>query len=63
MFEGFYTILAQIEELLNSITINDLSNDSYEFQCMTRGDFLIGAPLIANPENRLNLFKKRSEIL
>lgn len=49
-FEGFYTILPQIESIINSRSITLLSNDLNDLVSLTPGYFLIGSRMNALPE-------------
>lgn len=70
-FEQFYTILTQIEAVLNSRPISPLSSDPEDLLPLTPGHFLIGRPLCALPEhdyteiatNRLTKFKHIQQII
>ena len=69
-FEQFYTILTQIEAILNSRPICALSNDPNDFQSLTPGHFLVGTSLTAFPEkdtteisdNRLSIWQRCTQI-
>lgn len=69
-FEEFYTVLVQVEAILNSRPLCVLSNDPNDITPLTPGHFLIGSPLTSYPEkdytsypaNRLTLFKGLSQI-
>ncbi|XP_026462792.1 uncharacterized protein LOC113365449 [Ctenocephalides felis] len=64
-FEDFYTILAQIEAILNSRPISPLSSDPNDLNPLTPGHFLIGKSLTSIPdpnvldipENRLGRYQ------
>jgi hypothetical protein len=59
-FEEFYTILAQIEAILNSRPLQALSSDSNDLSCLTPGHFLIGDSLTSFPEKDVsNIFENR----
>lgn len=49
-YEEFYTLLVQIEAILNSMPLCALSRDPNNFTCLTPGNFLILAPLNSLPE-------------
>ncbi|KYN50081.1 Pro-Pol polyprotein, partial [Cyphomyrmex costatus] len=70
-FEEMYTILTQIEAVLNSRPLTPLSTDPTDLQALTPGHFLIGAPLNAIPQcsltempnNRLNRFQYLTKLV
>lgn len=65
-FEELYTVLTQIEAVLNSRPLTPLSNDPNDLQALTPGHFLIGDVITAAPEsdiqdtniNRLSRYQK-----
>lgn len=70
-FENFYTLLTQIEAILNSRPILPLTNDLSDLEALTPGHFLIGESLIAVPQsndidipaNRLRHFKHLQQLV
>ncbi|XP_026467848.1 uncharacterized protein LOC113371436 [Ctenocephalides felis] len=64
-FEDFYTILTQIEAILNSMPISPLSSDPNDLNPLTPGHFLIGKSstsipdpnVLDIPENRLGRYQ------
>jgi len=52
-FEEFYTLLCQIEAVLNSRPVCPLSNNPDNLQVLTSGHFLIGTSLLAFPDHNL----------
>ena len=69
-FEDFYTILSQIEAILNSRPLCPLTSDPSDLDCLTPGHFLINTSLSAYPdkqlthipENRLKFWQKCTQI-
>jgi hypothetical protein len=51
--EKFYTLLCQVEAVLNSRPLCPLSNDRDNLQVLTPGHFLIGISLLALPDHNL----------
>lgn len=70
-FEQFYTILTQIESILNSRPICPLTNDPNDLEPLTPGHFLIGASLTSLPQedvttiptNRLSQYQRLQQLL
>lgn len=60
-FNELYTLLVQVETILNSRPINAMSNDVSDLDVLTPGHFLIGGPLTSLPE--LSLTDVRSNLL
>lgn len=56
-FEEFYTVLVQIEALLNSRPISPISNDPNDFSSLTPGHFLTLEPISALPDSDLSHLK------
>jgi len=52
-FEEFYTLLCQVEAVLNSRPICPLGNNPDNLQVLTPGHFLIGTSLLAPPDRNL----------
>lgn len=68
-YEELYTVLVQIEAILNSRPLSPLSNDSKDFIPLTPAHFLIGDSLIALPQrdfqdiNKLNKYKRLQQLV
>lgn len=70
-YENFYTILTQIESILNSRPICPISNDPNDLNPLTPGHFLIGTSLNALAEenvedistNRLNKYQQIQQVI
>jgi len=52
-FVEFYTLLCQVEVILNSRPICSLSSNPEHLQVLTPGHFLIGTSLLALPDHNL----------
>lgn len=70
-FEEMYTILTQIEAVLNSRPLTPISNDPTDLRALIPGHFLIGEPLNATPQrnfvetpsNRLTRFQYLTKLV
>lgn len=69
-YEELSTVLCQVESIMNSRPLSQLSNDPSDLNALTPGHFLIGNALTAHPERdithipetRLSLYQKISQI-
>lgn len=69
-FEEFYTLLVQIEAILNSRPLTPLSSDPNDFSCLTPAYFLIGRRFdsVVDPdlrqvkESRLSIWQRLQQI-
>ncbi|XP_026464924.1 uncharacterized protein LOC113367541 [Ctenocephalides felis] len=70
-FEDFYTVLTQIEAILNSRPISPLSSDPNDYDPLTPGHFLIGKSLTSTPDpsvletldNRLSRYQRLQKLV
>ncbi|KYN50043.1 hypothetical protein ALC62_00070, partial [Cyphomyrmex costatus] len=53
-YDELYTLLVQIEAVLNSRPLTPMSNDPQDLNVLTPAHFLIGCPLTSYPESDLN---------
>lgn len=53
-FEGMYTVIAEIEAVLNSRPLLPMSSDVSDFKYLTPGHFLIGTAMTSHPEISLS---------
>ncbi|XP_057671252.1 uncharacterized protein LOC130902982 [Diorhabda carinulata] len=58
-YENFYSLLVQIESIVNSRPLTPLSEDPDDSEVLTPGHFIIGAPLTFLPENSLDVKHSR----
>nr|XP_053612506.1 uncharacterized protein LOC128676429 isoform X1 [Plodia interpunctella]XP_053612507.1 uncharacterized protein LOC128676429 isoform X1 [Plodia interpunctella] len=57
-YEELYTVLCQIEAILNSRPLMPLSNDVTDFSCITPGHFLIGTALNTYPDANVTMITR-----
>ncbi|XP_026467480.1 uncharacterized protein LOC113371047 [Ctenocephalides felis] len=70
-FEDFYTVLTQIEAILNSRPISPLSSDPNDYDPLTPSHFLIGKSLTSTPDpsvletldNRLSRYQRLQKLV
>ncbi|XP_057653929.1 uncharacterized protein LOC130892501 [Diorhabda carinulata] len=58
-YENFYSLLVQIESIVNSRPLTPLSEDPDDSDVLTPGHFIIGAPLTFLPEKSLDVKHSR----
>lgn len=51
IYEGFYTLLAQLEAVLNSRQLTPLSDSTNDFEPLSPSHFIIGEAIVATPES------------
>lgn len=69
-FEELYTVLTQIEAILNSRPLTPMTDDPFDLNPLTPGHFLIGDALVASPQanvldvpyNRLTRFNRLQQL-
>ena len=59
-FDELQTLVAEVETILNSRPIAAMSPDPNDGKALTPGHLIIGSPLVALPEETLNLTKPGS---
>lgn len=52
-YEEFYTLLTQVEGILNSHPLRTLSDNPTNLEPLTPGHFIIGEAIVAIPENNI----------
>lgn len=57
-YDEMYTLLTNIEAILNSRPLCAASEDDSSYEALTPGHFLIGAPIVSLPEKTLNEEKR-----
>ncbi|XP_024869955.1 uncharacterized protein LOC112453408 [Temnothorax curvispinosus] len=70
-FEELYTVITQIEAIMNSRPLIPMSNDPNDMDVLTPGHFLIGEPLTTVPQssvvelptNRLNQYQRLQQLI
>lgn len=70
-YEGLYTVLTEIEMILNSRPLSPLSNDPNDYQALTPMHFILGrsasripeADLIDEPFDRLTQYQRRQQLI
>lgn len=70
-YEDFYSLLVQVESILNSRPLYPLTEDPESLEVLTPGHFLVGGPLMAIPESlypdarhtKVNLYRHLSYLV